>query len=400
MGAPLGHTSAAQTRDNVSDVAAAVLQELAQHAEPISSARLCKKLGIRMSTLLRALAYLGEAEIAGQAGLGWVDQQQDGERLMLRLSAPGRAALGGWAAERSAQVKEEPAGEGRRAGDTEQNALVPNLPEEAAAILPAPTQQHAVLRHRGSAPQPTQDALAEETPVALVYNGISHAVMMATPTDLEAFAVGFSLSEGIVDSPAHIYDIGVQTQPQGIELHMTIAGAQFAALKDRRRQLAGRTGCGLCGLESLQALDLDIVPLDHALHLRRSDILSALQRLPQQQPLNAQTGALHVAAWVTAAGQLPYAMEDVGRHNALDKLVGALSRDAVDPASGWVLMSSRASYELVQKCARARISLLATVSAPTAMAVRLAQQAGICLVGFVRESGLVVYTFPERVSPD
>jgi FdhD protein len=341
----------------VADVASAVVQELALHAEPISSARLCKVLGIRMSTLLRALAYLGEAEIAGQAGLGWVRQEQDGERLMLSL-AP------------------------------------------APPSLPAPTQQHAVLRYRDAAAQAAQDALAEETPVALVYNGISHAVMMATPNDLEAFALGFSLSEGIVDSPAQIYGLVVQAQPQGVELHIEMASAQFASLKDRRRQLAGRTGCGLCGLESLQALDLDVAPLEHAVHLRHSAILAALQTLPQHQPLNAQTGALHVAAWVNAQGQLPYAMEDVGRHNALDKLVGTLAHDNVDPATGWVLMSSRASYELVQKCARARISLLATVSAPTAMAVRLAQQAGICLVGFVRASGLVVYSFPERVLPD
>lgn len=337
----------------VADVAAAVVQELARHAEPISSARLCKALGIRMSTLLRALAYLGEAEIAGQAGLGWVKQHQDGERLMLSL----------------------------------------------APTLPAPTRQQPVLRYRGAQAHAAQDALAEETPVALVYNGVSHAVMMATPTDLEAFAMGFSLSEGIVDSTAQIYDISIQTQPQGMELHISLASAQFAALKDRRRQLAGRTGCGLCGLESLQALELDVAPLEHAVHLRHSDILVALQRLPQHQPLNAQTGALHVAAWVTTQGQLPYALEDVGRHNALDKLLGTLAHNNVDPATGWVLMSSRASYELVQKCARARISLLATVSAPTAMAVRLAQQAGMCLVGFVRESGLVVYSFPERVLP-
>lgn len=268
--------------------------------------------------------------------------------------------------------------------------------------LPAPAQQHPVLRYRGAAPHHAVDALAEETPVALVYNGISHAVMMATPANLEAFALGFSLSEGIVDSPAQLYDISIQAQPQGIELHITLGAAQFAALKDRRRQLAGRTGCGLCGLESLQALDLNVVPPDYpAPHLRHSDILAALQRLPEQQPLNAHTGALHVAAWVAHAdGTLPHALEDVGRHNALDKLIGTLARNTVDPASGWVLMSSRASYELVQKCARARISLLATVSAPTAMAVRLARLAGICLVGFVREAGLVVYTFPERILPD
>lgn len=266
--------------------------------------------------------------------------------------------------------------------------------------LPHPTQRHAVLRYRNATPQATQDALAEETPIALVYNGISHAVMMATPSNLEAFAIGFSLSEGIVDHAAHIYDISVQTQPQGIELHMAIASGRFAALKDRRRQMAGRSGCGLCGLESLQALDLEVAALNHALPLRRTAILAALQRLPLQQALNAQTGALHVAAWADASGHLGYAMEDVGRHNALDKLIGALAQDRVDAATGWVLMSSRASYELVQKCARARISLLATVSAPTAMAVRLAQQAGICLVGFVRDTGLVVYTFPDRITPD
>lgn len=343
------------------DVATAVVQELARHDQPISSARLGKALGLRASMLLRALAYLGEAEIAGEPGLGWVRQEQDGDRLMLSLATP-----------------------------------------PSQSLTAAPTQQHAVLRYRGALAETAQDTLAEETPIALVYNGISHAVMMATPADLEAFALGFSLSEGIAEQPSQVYDISLQPQPQGLELHITLASAQFAALKDRRRQLAGRTGCGLCGLESLQALDLDAAPLVElpSFQLRRSTILAALERLPEHQPLNAQTGALHVAAWGDAQGQLLYALEDVGRHNALDKLIGTLALGQEHPGSGWVLMSSRASYELVQKCARARIPLLATVSAPTAMAVRLAEQAGICLVGFVRESGLVVYTHVERVLPD
>ncbi|MES2950097.1 MAG: formate dehydrogenase accessory sulfurtransferase FdhD [Pseudomonadota bacterium] len=360
--------------EQMADVAAAVVQELAEHDAPISSARLCKTLGIRMSTLLRCLAYVGDAEIAGKPGLGWVDRREDGERLLLSLSASGRAAL-------------------------EAGALQTPVPP-APVPMPAVTQQQAVLRYRDGVVQAAQDALAEETPIALVYNGISHAVMMATPADLEAFATGFSLSEGIVDSVAQVYDVSCHPQQVGIEMRLTISGGQFSKLKGRRRQLAGRTGCGLCGLESLQALDLDMLPLDHALRLRRSDLVAAMASLPRYQELNALTGALHIAAWADARGQVQQAMEDVGRHNALDKLVGALAHDKVDSRAGWVLMSSRASYELVQKCARAGISLLATVSAPTALAVRLAEQAGICLVGFVRESGLVVYSFPERILAD
>ncbi|WP_367185282.1 formate dehydrogenase accessory sulfurtransferase FdhD, partial [Rugamonas sp.] len=244
----------------------------------------------------------------------------------------------------------------------------------------------------------SDDHVAVETPVALVFNGISHAVMMASPLELEDFALGFSLSERIVDSAADIYDIDCvpATCGSGVELRMTICGASFMRLKEKRRSLAGSTGCGLCGLESLGALELRMPPVGAQAAVTKAALMAAFDALAARQPLNALTGALHAAAWAGPDGAIVLAREDVGRHNALDKLVGALARGGAR-GPGFALMSSRASYELVQKAARADIGLLATISAPTALAVRMAEQAGICLVGFVRQHGCVVYSHPERL---
>ncbi|HAT31335.1 MAG TPA: formate dehydrogenase accessory sulfurtransferase FdhD [Janthinobacterium sp.] len=240
------------------------------------------------------------------------------------------------------------------------------------------------------------DMVAEEVPVALVFNGVSHAVMMVTPLDLEDFAVGFSLSERIIGSAADIYDIECVHGAAGIELRLTIAGACFARLKEARRSLTGNTGCGVCGLESLAALDLAPAPVSARTEVARSALLRAFEALPALQPANALTGAMHAAAWVDADGAILTVREDVGRHNALDKLIGALARGG-PRRPGFAIMSSRASYELVQKAARADIGLLATISAPTALAVRMAEQAGICLIGFARRQGCVVYSHAERL---
>ena len=236
------------------------------------------------------------------------------------------------------------------------------------------------------------DIVAEEVPVALVYNGVSHAVMLATPADLEDFALGFSLTEGIVAQRREIYDIVVQPGELGVEVQLEIASERFAALKARRRNLTGRTGCGLCGVESLEAAVRHPTPLAQRVRVHDDAILRAMTELPSHQPLHTLTGGAHAAAWSDLDGNLLLAREDVGRHNALDKLIGALSHASIDLTEGFVAVTSRASYEMVQKAASQGISLLAAVSAPTAYAVRLATEANVALVGFARAGRFSYYT--------
>ncbi len=248
----------------------------------------------------------------------------------------------------------------------------------------------------GSANQQTAgDCVASEVPVALVYNGISHAVMMASPLDIEDFARGFSLSERIIANLAQIYTIDIHQHGNGIEIHLDIASSAFAAMKHKRRTLAGRTGCGVCGVESLAALDLDLPQVAEAPIIQLSAIMQAQQQMQSAQTINIATGAVHAAAWVSVNGEIVLLREDVGRHNALDKLIGALAQQAREP--GFCLLTSRASYELVQKAARANIGVLATISAPTSLAVELAQKAQMTLLGFVREEKAVVYAGAERI---
>ncbi|MFZ6849033.1 formate dehydrogenase accessory sulfurtransferase FdhD [Undibacterium sp. RuRC25W] len=265
-----------------------------------------------------------------------------------------------------------------------------------------------IERHSFSIPEfaVESDVVSEEVPVALVFNGISHAVMMASPLDLEDFAFGFALSENIVDSISQIYDIEViqnasDGQPLGTEVHLQIAQACFVRLKEKRRTLSGPTGCGLCGIESLQALDLapgTCQMKTEAISIKKTVLQQAFSSMTEKQVLNALTGSMHAAGWVNLKGEIELLREDVGRHNALDKLIGAMAKKTVfAERSGFVIMSSRASYELVQKCARAQIRVLATVSAPTSLAISIARDAGICLIGFVRRAGFVVYTHPERL---
>ena len=242
-----------------------------------------------------------------------------------------------------------------------------------------------------------EDCVAEEVPVAMIYNGISHAVMLATPQDLEDFALGFSLAEGILTSPKELYAVELVQQSSGVELRMEIASERFSQLKDRRRSMTGRTGCGLCGAESLaQALRLpNTVNQSHdASH--RTAILKALKSAASFQILQAQTGATHASFWVQKSGDIVMLREDVGRHNALDKLLGAIAKK--DAGEGFVLTTSRASYEMVQKVAVAGISMLVAISAPTGLAIRIADRCGITLVGFARAEQFVVYTHPERLS--
>ena len=240
----------------------------------------------------------------------------------------------------------------------------------------------------------TEDMIAEEMPVALVYNGISHVVLMATPQNLAELALGFSLSEGILAKAGELYDVEVRTGAKGVEVHMEIAAARFATLKERRRNMSGRTGCGLCGIDSLAAVMPDIAPVRRTGKTDADQIDRVLQQFDDFQPLRKQTGALHAAAWVEE-GEIRQTFEDIGRHNALDKLLGHLAKNNIDRAQGWVLVSSRASYEMVAKAAKLGIGCLVAVSAPTAMAIRLADAANLTLIGFARAGRQTVYTHAE-----
>ncbi len=259
--------------------------------------------------------------------------------------------------------------------------------------------QAPVEVHRGGSAERREDSIAVETPVALIYNGISHAVMMATPADLKDFALGFSLTEGILQTPDELYGVEVREEATGVAVQLEIATQRFMELKQRRRSLAGRTGCGLCGTESLEQA---IRPIGRVAAPDVADgaIQRALEALRWHQPLQRETGATHGAAWCDLGGQVALAREDVGRHNALDKLIGALMARGFDARRGFVLVSSRASYEMVQKCAAAGIGCLVAVSAPTSLAVEQARQAGLKLVGFARSGRHVIYHQPtsEAVS--
>ena len=250
----------------------------------------------------------------------------------------------------------------------------------------------------------TEDNVAEETAIALVYNGISHVVMMSTPHDLFDLALGFSLSEGIIIDANEMLDIRVVEQALGIELHITITSRAMWQLKQQRRNMIGRTGCGLCGAESLQqamknhlteTVDVNTVerPSLELSQATNQAIQKALMSLPAHQPLQQKTGAVHGAAWCDENGQIIRIREDVGRHNALDKLIGALcSSDIVINDSSFLLISSRASYEMISKAHVMGITMVVAVSAPTGLAIKIAKKSGITLVGFARHGRHTIYS--------
>lgn len=239
--------------------------------------------------------------------------------------------------------------------------------------------------------------LPEETPIALVFNGISHAVMLATPSDLEDFALGFALSEGIVAGRGEVLDIEVAPLADGVEVRIALTARRFAALKKRRRALAGPTGCGLCGLESLGDVLRPLPGVAAGFAIERASLSRAMADLPSNQRLNQQTHAVHAAGWADRTGTVILVREDVGRHNALDKLIGAMAARKLDATQGALLLTSRISYELVQKAAMAGMPVMAGVSAPTARAVRMAEQAGITLVGLARADSMLAFTHIERL---
>lgn len=264
----------------------------------------------------------------------------------------------------------------------------------------APTSSHPVSRLRAGDWRQLDDQLAEEVPVALEYNGVSHAVMMATPSDLEQFALGFSLSEGIIGSAREFYGVDIGHGAAGITAHIDIAAAAFARLKERRRSMTGRTGCGLCGVDSLAQVLRPLPYMAPSRALSARAIRRALAGVKQMQPLNRITGATHAALWCDSDGALHSGFEDVGRHNALDKLIGGLARSDAELAAGFALITSRASVEMVQKAATAGISALVAISAPTALAARTAQECGMTLVAFARGDDFVAYAHGVNIILD
>ena len=256
-----------------------------------------------------------------------------------------------------------------------------------------PTVRAAFTTLSGDA---VEGALAAEVPVALVYNGRPHVVMMCTPTHLEDFAVGFTVTERIA-AATDIRRTDVVKYARGIEVQVEITADAADALASRGRQLTGRTGCGLCGVETIDEALRDIAPVRASLQVSATAVTSAGEQLGARQPLNADTHAIHAAAWCDVSGTPQVVREDVGRHNALDKVIGALLREGRAAHEGFVVVTSRASYELVQKAAAANIGLLAAVSRPTALAVQLANDAGVTLVGLLRGSSANVYTHPNRL---
>ncbi|WUR15935.1 formate dehydrogenase accessory sulfurtransferase FdhD [[Empedobacter] haloabium] len=278
---------------------------------------------------------------------------------------------------------------------------------DARQLLPAGASALAALGWRDGHLDARTEVLPDEVPVALAYNGISHAVMLASPTDLEDFALGFSLSERIVRHPLDVYDIEIERADDGIVVAMRVAAGALARLKESRRARTGRTGCGLCGVESLRHFGddtADVAPCRAlptpaaAAPLQPAALQRAMAQLAARQHLHHATGGTHAAGWAAPDGTLRFLREDVGRHNALDKLVGALARGDMLAQGGFAVVTSRASYEMVQKAARAGFGLLAAVSAPTALAVSLAERAGVTLAGFVRGDRYVLYTHPQRLA--
>ncbi len=257
-----------------------------------------------------------------------------------------------------------------------------------------PLRSFPALRVHGARRQAFEDSVIQESAIALVYNGTAFAVMMATPSDLEDFALGFSLSEGIVSSRSEWRFIEARSDAPGVTLEMHIPQARFDALQLRRRNLVGNSACGLCGAESLHAVLRPLAKVDaREAGFSASSIHSALDALARAQALNRASGGVHAAGFAYHDGLL--VREDVGRHNALDKLIGARAHAGLD--AGFVVITSRASYELVHKTASAGIALLASVSAPTSAAIELAQQCGLTLIAFAREQRMNLYTHPDRL---
>ena len=268
---------------------------------------------------------------------------------------------------------------------------------EASRVVPSPARCVPRQAWRNGSTVLGERTLAEEVPIAFSYDGTTHAVLMATPGDLEDFALGFSFTEGIIGSPGEIAELAVVSVVDGIVLRMWLAGDPSDEFSARRRRFVGPGGCGMCGLESLAEANRKIPMANYDFQVTRQDIEEAVAALPASQPLNMQTRAVHAAAFWRPDQRL-ILREDVGRHNALDKLAGALLRVSRSAADGVIVLSSRISIELVQKAGMMGASVIVGVSAPTALAVRTAEAVGLTLVGVARDDGFEVFTHPERIT--
>ena len=275
----------------------------------------------------------------------------------------------------------------------------------AADTVPRDGFQAArVLHLAGTRMDSLGDRVIEEAPIALVYNGVPFAVMMATPCDLQDFALGFALAEAIVENASEFELLDVLRSDRGVTLQGLIPAARFEVLQARRRSLAGRSGCGLCGIEALEDAVRPLPHVQSTAHVPRTAITDGMRALASGQSLNAMTGGAHGAAFI-AAGEPPVVREDVGRHNALDKVIGALaatrpSRDDLfaHTSRGFAAITSRASWEMLHKAAHAGIAVVAAISAPTSLAIEAADEAGITLIAFARDESMNVYTHAERVT--
>lgn len=283
---------------------------------------------------------------------------------------------------------------------SESRPSVQSSTEAERTTAGSPIVEVGIVRWRDGVDERTVDSVAEEVPVALVYHGVSHVVMLATPADLEDLGVGFSLSEGVVASPGEIqFAEAVAREDGAFEVRMGVTSERFSALLRRVRNTTGRTGCGLCGVSTIEdAIRTPSVTADVRVSAR--ELHGALASLAHHQRINSRTGSVHAAGWVLPGSGIQIVREDVGRHNALDKVIGAVIRSGQDISKGWLVVTSRASYEMVLKSAAVGVSFLAAVSAPTAFAIRLAQQSGLTLVGFAREHQHVVYAHSEKVTSD
>ncbi len=261
-----------------------------------------------------------------------------------------------------------------------------------------PLVPHTVTRWDGSTSTVREELLAEESPVTLVFNGVPHVVMMATPTNLVDFTLGFSYTEGLISSANDLLEVACIPHTRGMEMQARVTDEAMRVIEGRNRRLAGRTGCGVCGADSVDAVIRPVPPVGPGRVISGRAIDRALEALVAKQELNRAAGAVHAAGWATADGEVLIVREDVGRHNALDKMIGAALTQGIDPQSGFVVVTSRASIEMVQKAAMLGASLLVTVSGATALAVRMAHQAGLTLCGFAREGRRTVYTHVHRVS--
>ena len=277
--------------------------------------------------------------------------------------------------------------------------MITNRSNAALQIEPmsnvAASHVHPMTRilRRGEAVRETRE-LANETPVAIEFDGSSYAVMMVTPADLEDFAVGFALSERIITTAADIARIDIRYGARGIGIDLRLHQENSARLAERRRALPGQSGCGLCGISTIEEALPELIPISSAPHLAPASLFAALDALSSRQTLNSATGAVHAAAWCRSDGELVTVREDVGRHNAFDKIIGRLAHDGLDPAHGFALLTSRCSYELVQKAVLARIPALVTVSAPTELAIEIARTSHLTLIALARKDSILVFNDP------